>query len=106
LTENVAFLIDFDPNLMVFAWTDGHTPLWKTCCEKATSGIGNMGRGPGTGKAKDAGRDGLQRHHRAVAKALLPRRPPPVPMSALRPGADRQGVPVTLCASLAVFRVG
>jgi hypothetical protein len=30
LTENVAFLIDFDPNLMVFTWTDVHTPLWIT----------------------------------------------------------------------------
>jgi hypothetical protein len=30
LTENVAFLIDFDPNLTVFTWTYGHTPLWIT----------------------------------------------------------------------------
>jgi len=29
-------LIDFDLNVTVFTWTNGHTPLWITCCEKAT----------------------------------------------------------------------
>jgi hypothetical protein len=30
LTENVAFLIDFDPNLTVFTCTHLHVPLWIT----------------------------------------------------------------------------